>query len=747
MAILSLEEKLNKIKLNMGNELSLEDKLSQIKLNLQTTTEEAAPIETTELSLEDKLGKIKTNIAPETTIPQVGANLGLPSGPQSTPGDKPVLADMNKSIPSIAKGVWYGTITLPQAIGGLMRQWGETEQVISDPSKFVSDEKWEGADKKIFEAMYGSRKLLNKQIGQAGKIVSEKGQELIKANQAFTEKYLPPTDTSKLNKFLFELGSGASSIALAVGVSLVTGNAGAAAVAFGGIASGRTYQEAREADVDPLKASSLGAVNFGTEAGLEYLGLNFLLTKLPTSKIISLAAKGIENAGQEYLQEAGSNIVAKVGWDKARKWNKGSVKAGVMGFILGAGADVVISSVVNETNAPKTFVKDIIDRTYSQMDTVTKSIKFDNVVEQAKADPEIKKTIEEIKIAEPTPKATTEQKAVVEPGAEKATSEATLADEVKKYKSAEEFINNISKPTRPIREAKVGELVTIQSDTYGETSPTQYNSGIPHDGEIVKINPKSVSIKSGDTVYKFPATAKVSALDLKEFKGKSKQELINFYNQNKAEIIGAEEEIEEVEPAPEEISKLFQNKEVNKPTPPVTGEGKVSKIAGSIETKSIEQGLTKGYGHLAEYTPIVIKEQAQKASDLINSNIDEARKVVRGEKPLPEGLKGTALITAMEEHIKKTANGELASELASSPLVSGTSAAAQELRLAAERDPESPVKAIEDINKILNETIKKRYPGKILNKAKESLISKIKSEIKNANTAYSWKAFIESIRC
>jgi len=589
--VLSLTEKLNQIKLNMGEEeLSLEDKLKQIKMNLQETT----PTETitpTTTPIQTPLG-IGGQAKGGITLP--GTKPLMEGLPISKPEEKPVLADMNKSIPSIAKGVWYGIITLPQAIGSLMSQWGETEQVISDPTKFVSDEKWEGADKKIFEAMYGSRKLLNKQIGQAGKVVSEKGQELIKANQAYTEKYLPPADTSKLNKFLFELGSGASSIALAVGVSLVTGNAGAAAVAFGGIASGKTYQEAREAGVEPLKASALGAVNFTTEAGLEYLGLNFLLTKLPTSKIISLAVKGVENAGQEYLQEAGSNIVAKVGWDKARKWNSGSAKAGVMGFLLGAGADVVISSVVNETNAPKTFVKDIIDRTYSQMDTATKSIKFDNVIEQAKSDVEIKKTIEEIKIAEPI----TEKPAVVET-----------------------------------------------------------------------------------------------------------------------------------------------------PAPPVIGKGKVSKIAVSIEAKSIEQGLTKGYGHLAEYTPIVIKEQAQKATDLINNNINEARKIIRGETPLPEGLKGTALITAMEEQVKKTADGELASELASSPLVSGTSAAAQELRLAAERDPESPVKAIADVNKLLEERAGKRYPKQILTKAKENVTSSIKNEIKKANTSQSWQQFILSIQC
>ena len=100
MAILSLEEKLNQIKLNMGvEELSLEDKLSQIKMNLQETT----PTETTGLSLEEKLSKIKTNIGTEAvqtpvTTPIVGAGLGLPSGPQSTPEMKPIPESKIKDV-------------------------------------------------------------------------------------------------------------------------------------------------------------------------------------------------------------------------------------------------------------------------------------------------------------------------------------------------------------------------------------------------------------------------------------------------------------------------------------------------------------------------------------------------------------------------------------------------------------------------------------------------------------------------
>jgi len=184
--------------------------------------------------------------------------------------------------------------------------------------------------------------------------------------------------------------------------------------------------------------------------------------------------------------------------------------------------------------------------------------------------------------------------------------------------------------------------------------------------------------------------------------------------------------------------------------PPITGKGKVSKIAKDIEIKAIEAGLTKGFGHLAEFTPITIKDQVQRAANLM-TNIDEARSVIRGEKPLPEGLNSVALIKAMDIYARNTKNGELASELANSPLVSGTSAAAQTLRMAAEIDPLSPVKAITDVNKVLDEAAKKRLPGGILNKAKVDTTNKIKDgvkgEVKKVNTTQSWKTFIESIRC
>ena len=182
------------------------------------------------------------------------------------------------------------------------------------------------------------------------------------------------------------------------------------------------------------------------------------------------------------------------------------------------------------------------------------------------------------------------------------------------------------------------------------------------------------------------------------------------------------------------------------------GKGKVSKIAESINAKAIEQGLTKGFGQLAEFTPMVIKEQAQISTDLINNNIDEARQMVRGEKALPDRLNGVSLIKAMEEVVKKTGDGELALELANSPLVSETSVAGQTLRAAAERDQESAVIAIEELKKV-----REKAKGFDIKKAKDRTVTEIDNSIKKAETEgfskkqfsnkQTWVDFINSIRC
>lgn len=188
------------------------------------------------------------------------------------------------------------------------------------------------------------------------------------------------------------------------------------------------------------------------------------------------------------------------------------------------------------------------------------------------------------------------------------------------------------------------------------------------------------------------------------------------------------------------------SKAATEPLPkPLTTEPGVSRIGKSIEAKAVEAKLTQGFKDTAGYDPITIKDQAEKASGLINDNLETARAVIRGDQPLPDGLRGTALITAMEEHIKANPSGELAHELANSPLVSATSHAAQELRLAAERVPDSLTAQFRAI-KAARETALEKRGG--YQKASKAITDQIKKEIKsNASKRPTWEEFIKEVQC
>lgn len=171
----------------------------------------------------------------------------------------------------------------------------------------------------------------------------------------------------------------------------------------------------------------------------------------------------------------------------------------------------------------------------------------------------------------------------------------------------------------------------------------------------------------------------------------------------------------------------------------------VSRIGKDIEAKAVEAGLTNGFGETAGYDPLTIKEQAGLAADLVNKNPALARAIVKGDAPLPGRLRGTALITAMEERLRTHPSAEVAYELANSPLVSATSAAAQELRLAAERAPNSLTAIYQSIRSAREATVEKRGGVK---KATKAATDEIRREIKRgASKPGVWKAFAQSIAC
>lgn len=170
-----------------------------------------------------------------------------------------------------------------------------------------------------------------------------------------------------------------------------------------------------------------------------------------------------------------------------------------------------------------------------------------------------------------------------------------------------------------------------------------------------------------------------------------------------------------------------------------------SKVGKSIETGAIEKKLTEGFGGTAGYDKVVVKEQAQNVADLVNSDLNSARAMVRGEIALPDHIRGASLITGMEDYAVKNGDSEMLRELAQSPLASETSRSAQELRLLAERSPDSPVGALQDIAKTREAMASKRYGN--LAQAKDTISAQIKKEIATTRTKETWESFINSIQC
>lgn len=169
---------------------------------------------------------------------------------------------------------------------------------------------------------------------------------------------------------------------------------------------------------------------------------------------------------------------------------------------------------------------------------------------------------------------------------------------------------------------------------------------------------------------------------------------------------------------------------------------KPSKIGQSIEAKAVEAKLTTGFAETAGYDPITIKDQAQRATGLVKSSLPDARAIIRGDKPLPPELRGTSLITAMEEHLVNKPDAELAYELANSPLTSATSVAAQEMRLMSERVPDSITAKFREIREARQEGSKQR------GETTEKVVKEIRREVvKNSSKRPTWEAFVREITC
>lgn len=176
-----------------------------------------------------------------------------------------------------------------------------------------------------------------------------------------------------------------------------------------------------------------------------------------------------------------------------------------------------------------------------------------------------------------------------------------------------------------------------------------------------------------------------------------------------------------------------------KPTPT-----KPSGVAKSIEAKAIEEKLTKGYKDLTEFESRNFKEEAEKVADLINSGIDNARAVVRGEKPTD--IRAGAVIAGMEEYAKAhpLEAAEIIQELANSPLNATISVGASETSFARMREKDAASIRLAEVKRARESKIKD-FPKK-----KTAQTKKLKAETEKLNLAKeetSFNNFLDKIVC
>lgn len=172
-----------------------------------------------------------------------------------------------------------------------------------------------------------------------------------------------------------------------------------------------------------------------------------------------------------------------------------------------------------------------------------------------------------------------------------------------------------------------------------------------------------------------------------------------------------------------------------------------SKIGRSVEAKTIEKGLTQSFEGTAEYNKKTVAGEAEKVANLLNSDPEQVRRIIRGEEPVPNDVSGTYLIKGAEDAAQARGDVEALREIARSPLTSETSRHAQELRMAAERSPDSAALRIKELRDARREAAKAKNVEPV-EKRVEAEVKTIKKHVvrKTANPR-NWESFIREIAC
>ena len=290
------------------------------------------------------------------------------------------------------------------------------------------------------------------------KALDEKQLEIIKP--IFDEK----PGLSNVNEYIYTIGSGAVSLGEAVGLTIITKNPTAAAGFLSFLESSPVYNQAREAGADPASALKTSSKSGAGTFILEKMGLDYLFGLHGGNRIIqAIKASGFETA-QEEIQTLWQNLIRKTDIDKATNLFEGiwetAVGTAIPSFIAGLilpGIDLnVRRELINKlqkegglsrTEAVQTakVMEQVVHQAKQAMETTKPSITGEAEKEPIPEVPQPGtegKTIEEI-VAEKKPAESPLTPTVEAQPAEISPELQPLAQEARKYKTAEEFVGSL----------------------------------------------------------------------------------------------------------------------------------------------------------------------------------------------------------------------------------------------------------------------------------------------------------------
>lgn len=173
-------------------------------------------------------------------------------------------------------------------------------------------------------------------------------------------------------------------------------------------------------------------------------------------------------------------------------------------------------------------------------------------------------------------------------------------------------------------------------------------------------------------------------------------------------------------------------------------ETKPSRLAQGVEAKAIEKNLTEGFKDLPEYKTVNVKDQAQKATALLDSDPELAKRIATGQE-MPKGdLLPESVFTAVENRALANGDVQTIEDLARGSRSVEASGMGQRIRMLGERNPYSPVKAIADIEKVRSARVPKAKVAKTVDKIRTEVQIEMK---KSAPKADAWQKFLADIVC